>query len=125
MGFLPDIVGGDGGKLGCRRPRASTTMPTFGLLINKEFRSSERHKIVIDWLKKIFDPKTYPCFRDEFIHPNDLVPLMAGPRAKFRTGRVYSCQNRSGRCKGAALIGASALRQSAVLPLSTRRPSVP
>lgn len=43
---------------------------------HKEFRSSERHKIVIDWLKKIFDPKTYPCFRDEFIHPRDLVPLM-------------------------------------------------
>ena len=31
---------------------------------------------MIDWLKKIFDPKTYPCFRDEFIHPNALVPLM-------------------------------------------------
>jgi DNA-binding transcriptional LysR family regulator len=43
---------------------------------HKEFRTSERHKIVVDWLKKIFDPRTYPCFRDEFIHPNDLVPLM-------------------------------------------------
>ena len=46
------------------------------LTYHKEFRNSERHKIVIDWLKKIFDPKTYPCFRDEFIHPNDLVPMM-------------------------------------------------
>jgi len=53
------------------------------LTYHKEFRTSDRHKIVIDWLKKIFDPKTYPCFRDEFIHPNDLVPLMAGPRANF------------------------------------------
>jgi hypothetical protein len=34
-------------------------------------------------LKKIFDPKTYPCFRDDFIHPNDLVPLMAAVRANF------------------------------------------
>ena len=50
---------------------------------HKEFRNSERHKIVIDWLKKIFDPKTYPCFRDEFIHPNDLVPLMAATRENF------------------------------------------
>lgn len=50
---------------------------------HKEFRSSERHKIVIDWLKKIFDPKTYPCFRDEFIHPNDLVPLMRETRDNF------------------------------------------
>jgi DNA-binding transcriptional LysR family regulator len=53
------------------------------LTYHKEFRNSDRHKIVIDWLKKIFDPKTYPCFRDEFIHPNDLVPLMAGPRENF------------------------------------------
>lgn len=50
---------------------------------HKEFRSSERHKIVIDWLKKIFDPKVHPCFRDEFIHPNDLVPLMQETRENF------------------------------------------
>src|SRR5690242_4697926 len=50
---------------------------------HKEFRNSEQHKIVIDWLKKIFDPKTYPCFRDEFIHPNDLVPMMQETRENF------------------------------------------
>ncbi|MCP4616406.1 MAG: LysR family transcriptional regulator [Bradyrhizobium sp.] len=50
---------------------------------HKEFRSSERHKIVIDWLKRIFDPRIYPCFRDEFIHPNDLVPLMQETRENF------------------------------------------
>ena len=50
---------------------------------HKEFRNSERHKIVIDWLKKIFDSKVYPCFRDEFIHPNDLVPLMQETRENF------------------------------------------
>jgi len=53
------------------------------LTYHKEFRNSDRHKIVIDWLKKIFDPKAYPCFKDEFIHPNDLVPLMASARASF------------------------------------------
>jgi DNA-binding transcriptional LysR family regulator len=53
------------------------------LAYHKEFRNSDRHKIVIAWLKQIFDPKTYPCFRDEFIHPNDLVPLMTGPRSNF------------------------------------------
>ncbi|MBR0827995.1 LysR family transcriptional regulator [Bradyrhizobium manausense] len=50
------------------------------LTYHKEFRSSERHKIVVEWLKKIFDPKTYPCFRDEFIHPNALVPMMAAAK---------------------------------------------
>src|SRR5215475_7826303 len=53
------------------------------LTYHKEFRSSERHKIVVDWLKKIFDPKTYACFRDEFIHPNALVPMMAAARESF------------------------------------------
>ena len=53
------------------------------LTYHKEFRNSERHKIVVDWLKKIFDPKTYPCFRDEFIHPNALVPMMTAAREGF------------------------------------------
>lgn len=53
------------------------------LTYHKEFRNSDRHKIVINWLKNIFDPKVYPCFRDEFIHPNDLTPLMAGSRENF------------------------------------------
>ncbi len=53
------------------------------LTYHKEFRNSDRHKIVIDWLKKIFDPKTYACFRDEFIHPDALVPMMAASRENF------------------------------------------
>jgi DNA-binding transcriptional LysR family regulator len=53
------------------------------LTYHREFRNSDRHKIVIDWLKSIFDPKVYACFRDEFIHPNDLVPLMKSARESF------------------------------------------
>jgi len=53
------------------------------LTYHKEFRNSDRHKIVIDWLKKIFDPRTYPCFSDEFIHPNELISLMAETRRNF------------------------------------------
>jgi hypothetical protein len=53
------------------------------LTYHKEFRNSDRHKIVIEWLKSIFDPKVYPCFRDEFIHPNDLTPLMVASRQNF------------------------------------------
>jgi DNA-binding transcriptional LysR family regulator len=53
------------------------------LTYHKEFRNSDRHKIVIDWLKKIFDPKIYACFRDEFIHPDALVPMMAATREHF------------------------------------------
>ncbi len=53
------------------------------LTYHKEFKNSERHKIVVDWLRRIFDPKLYPCFRDDFIHPNALVPLMAEARQNF------------------------------------------
>jgi DNA-binding transcriptional LysR family regulator len=53
------------------------------LTYHKEFRNSDRHKIVINWLKSIFDPKVYACFRDEFIHPNDLIPMMAASRENF------------------------------------------
>ena len=44
---------------------------------------SAHSEIVVEWLKKIFDPKTYPCFRDEFIHPDALVPMMAAAREGF------------------------------------------
>jgi hypothetical protein len=27
---------------------------------------------MIDWLIESFDPRQFPWFRDEFIHPNDL-----------------------------------------------------
>jgi hypothetical protein len=27
---------------------------------------------MIDWLIDAFEPRKYPWFRDEFIHPNDL-----------------------------------------------------
>jgi hypothetical protein len=50
------------------------------LTYHREFRNSDRHKLVIEWLKRIFDPKVHACFRDEFIHPAALVPLMAATR---------------------------------------------
>jgi len=53
------------------------------LTYHKALRNSDRHKIVIAWLKSIFDPRVYACFRDEFIHPNDLTPLMVGSRENF------------------------------------------
>ena len=30
-----------------------------------------------------FDPKLHPCFRDEFIHPNDLVEMMKAQREGY------------------------------------------
>jgi DNA-binding transcriptional LysR family regulator len=86
IGFLPTP------SIALGAPLVAVDMDGFNhhadlwLTYHKEFRSSDRHKIVIDWLRQIFDPKTYPCFRDEFIHPNDLVDLMASSRSSFGMG---------------------------------------
>jgi len=47
------------------------------LTYHPDFKSSEKHMVVVEWLRRVFDSRTYPCFKDEFIHPNDLVKLMA------------------------------------------------
>ena len=83
IGFLPTS------SIALGAPLVAVDMDGFShhadlwLTYHREFRNSDRHKIVIDWLKSIFDPKTYACFRDEFIHPNALVPMMATARESF------------------------------------------
>ncbi|MGH1589112.1 LysR family transcriptional regulator [Methylobacterium phyllosphaerae] len=37
-----------------------------------------RVRRTIDWLRSSFDPKRYPWFRDEFIHPRDLPATIKG-----------------------------------------------
>jgi DNA-binding transcriptional LysR family regulator len=41
-------------------------------------RSIPRVAMFIDWLRTLFDPRRYPFFGDEFIHPRDLIG-MSGP----------------------------------------------
>lgn len=36
-------------------------------------RSVRRVSVFIDWLRTLFDPRRYPWFGDEFIHPRDLA----------------------------------------------------
>ncbi|MGH6811302.1 MAG: LysR family transcriptional regulator [Methylocella sp.] len=42
-----------------------------------DLKNSERHMVVLGWLRRIFNPQIYPCFKDEFIHPVALIELMA------------------------------------------------
>jgi DNA-binding transcriptional LysR family regulator len=42
-----------------------------------DLKNSVRHMVVLGWLRRIFDPQRYPCFKDEFIHPVALIELMA------------------------------------------------
>lgn len=37
---------------------------------------SQRHMLVIEWLRRIFDARRFPCFAEEFIHPRQLARMM-------------------------------------------------
>jgi DNA-binding transcriptional LysR family regulator len=43
------------------------------LTYHPDIRDVPRVALFIDWLRDIFDPAKYPWFRDEFIHPRELV----------------------------------------------------
>ena len=51
------------------------------LTYHPDMRNSSRHMIVVEWLRRIFDPIRFPCFAEKFIHPNDLVPLLSDAAA--------------------------------------------
>lgn len=40
------------------------------LVYHRDALQTARVRIVADWLKRLFDPRLYPWFRDEFIHPD-------------------------------------------------------
>jgi DNA-binding transcriptional LysR family regulator len=115
IGFLPSS------SIALGAPLVAVDMDGFShhadlwLTYHKEFRNSDRHKIVIDWIRKIFDPKAYPCFRDEFVHPNDLIPLMTGSRENF--GLIEHSNGSAGRTRDARL--------NASATTSVRLPSSP
>jgi DNA-binding transcriptional LysR family regulator len=60
-----------------------------------DVRSIRRVDTFIDWLRTLFDPKLYPWFRDEFVHPRDfgavgapiepLLPILK-PMRKAKAG---------------------------------------
>ncbi len=45
------------------------------LTYSRSTRQTKRAGHVIEWVKSIFDPARYPWFRDEFIHPYELVKM--------------------------------------------------
>jgi DNA-binding transcriptional LysR family regulator len=42
-----------------------------------DLRNSDRHMMVVEWLRQIFDGRRFPCFDEKFIHPFDLMRLMS------------------------------------------------
>jgi DNA-binding transcriptional LysR family regulator len=54
------------------------------LTFHPELRSSPHAAAAIAWVRQSFDPRTYPWFRDEFIHPNELSCMTPGAAAPNR-----------------------------------------
>jgi DNA-binding transcriptional LysR family regulator len=61
-----------------------------------DIRNSEHHMIIVDWLRRLFDPRRFPCFREEFIHPLELVPMMADV-AQTHGGRGFLAADPAGQ----------------------------
>jgi hypothetical protein len=66
-----------------------------------DIRKSERHMVVIDLLRKLFDSRRFPCFREEFIHPRELVSLMSDI-AQTYGGRGFLAADPVGQSSGGA-----------------------
>jgi DNA-binding transcriptional LysR family regulator len=45
------------------------------LSFHRDARKTKTTAFVLDWLEAIFDPKRFPWFRDEFIHPTELIGM--------------------------------------------------
>jgi DNA-binding transcriptional LysR family regulator len=59
------------------------------LTYHPDARSVKRIALFIDWVRSLFDPKLYPWFRDEFIHPNELGTAATPARAIRGGGKRY------------------------------------
>ena len=49
------------------------------LTYRADARRAARIQQTIEWVMQIFDPRRYPWFRDEFIHPSRFADLYKGP----------------------------------------------
>lgn len=55
-----------------------------------DVRSIRRVSMFIDWLRTLFDPKRYPWFGNEFIHPREL--LKTNPPSQEQTAAPFKSQ---------------------------------
>lgn len=80
IGFLPTYALSLGAQL-VPLDIGVTNRLEIWLTYHPDMRNSSRHMIVVEWLRRIFDPIRFPCFGEKFIHPNELVPLLSDAAA--------------------------------------------
>ena len=56
-----------------------------------------RIRQTIEWIVQAFDPRRFPWFRDEFIHPDRLADLYKGPPVENPFGAVLASAGRAGK----------------------------
>jgi DNA-binding transcriptional LysR family regulator len=75
IGFLPSYALALGAKLLPVDIGMKNRLDIW-MTYHPDIRHSRRHMIVVDWLRRIFDARRFPCFGEDFIHPSELVSLM-------------------------------------------------
>ncbi len=80
IGFLPTYASVLGERLVPIDIGTSRYRMEIWMTYHPNLRGSERHMTVVDWLRRVFDARRFPCFREEFIHPTELARQMGESR---------------------------------------------
>lgn len=75
IGFLPSYAPALGAKLVPVDMDVRYRLEIW-MTYHRDLRQSRRHMLVVEWLRRVFDSKRFPCFSAEFVHPYELVHLM-------------------------------------------------
>ncbi len=80
IGFLPTYASVLGDKLVPVDLAGARYRLEIWMTYHPNLRGSKRHMTVVDWLKRVFDSRRFPCFGEEFVHPSDLISQMREAR---------------------------------------------
>jgi DNA-binding transcriptional LysR family regulator len=94
IGFLPTYALSLGAKLLPVDIGTSNRLEIW-LTYHPDLRNSSRHMVVVEWLRRIFDPARFPWFSEKFIHPNDLVQMMPDTAAMNHGGGFVAVEPQS------------------------------
>jgi DNA-binding transcriptional LysR family regulator len=83
IGLLPTFVSAHSPNLEILQERPLSS-PKLWLYHHRDLATSARVKLVVGWLDELFDPKTNPWFRPEFVHPRDFAGAAEPPLAVSR-----------------------------------------
>ena len=87
IGFLPTYVQGMGAKLVPLHLGLTSTQDIW-LTYRADAKRITRIRQTIEWIMQAFDPRRFPWFRDDFIHPDRFAEIYKGPPLENAFGDV-------------------------------------